>query len=162
MKVLDTTAPSQPQRYLIDALNLAHWCGRPPSLRLPLALLTRLLASQQPAVLCFDASASHQLQAEAEVYTQLLHHPAHCIEVPTGRTADGVLLRQARAQAACIVSRDHFADHRRRYRKLIDTPGRVLPGWVKDDLLQVPGLVSDVPVAATALLAWQQLHPLLS
>lgn len=147
-----------PRRVLIDALNLAYWCGPPPSLRLPLALMTQLLAEGAEALLVFDAGARHQLPHEAAHYAELMQHPHHCIEVSSGRTADGVLLRLARANGAGIVSRDHYGDHRRRYRKLIDDPTRLLPGFVKDEQLHLPNLDLRLPLppsASAALLALQ-------
>jgi hypothetical protein len=153
--------PDHPPPYLIDALNVAYWAGRPASLRLPLALLHHWLSQGRSAQLVFDASARHQLQHEAACYLQLLHRPEICLEVPAGRTADGALLRQARATGACIISRDHYSDHRRRYRKLIDEPGRVLAGWVKDDQLHLPALACPVPLAPSAGEAWARCCTLL-
>ncbi|WP_428311798.1 NYN domain-containing protein [Hydrocarboniphaga sp.] len=151
----------QGRRVFIDALNLAYWCGMPPSLRFPLALMRQLLANGDQAFLYFDASARHALKHEGEIYQQLLQYPRPCIEVPAGRTADGVMLRYARIGGASIVSRDRYRDYRSRFRKLIDDPTRLLPGFVADDLLQVPALELAAPVPATAELAWQQLQPLL-
>lgn len=144
--------------FLIDALNVAYWCGAPPSLRLPLALLHQLLADGHSAELIFDASARYPLAAERSIYQPLLQQRAHCIEVPSGRTADGVLLREARKRGACIISRDRFRDHRRRYRKLIDDDTRLLAGFVANDLLQVPALGLSAALATTAEAAWQLLQ----
>ena len=146
------------RRIFIDALNLAYWCGDPPSLRMPVTLLTHLLAAGHVAVLYFDASARYQLGAEADLYAELLKHPQLCVEVLSGRTADGVMLRQATASGACIVSRDKYRDQRRRYRKLIDDPARLLTGEVANDRLLVPALDLDVPLPASAHEAWQQLN----
>lgn len=147
------------RRILIDALNVAYWCGKPPSLRLPIGLLGGLLAQGHQALLYFDASAHYQLPHEAELYQRLIQQqPAHCIEVPSGRTADGVMLRHATASGACIVSRDRYRDYRSRYRKLIDDPARLLPGAVANDRLLVPALALDAALPATAVTAWQQLQ----
>lgn len=143
---------------VIDALNLAYWCGDPPSLRLPIGLMAHLLAAGQRTLLYFDASARYRLRDEAAVYEHLMQHPEHCVEVPSGRTADGVMLRYARSSGACIVSRDRYRDHRRRYRKLIDDPARLLPGWVADNRVRVPMLGLDAPLPATVGEAWQQLE----
>lgn len=161
MASLESAVVSGARRFLIDALNVAYWCGNPPSLRLPISLMTHLLQQGHGVRLYFDASARYALKHEAELYAQLMQHPRHCIEVPSGRSADGAMLREARASGACIVSRDHFRDHRRRYRKLIDDPARVLPGWVAEAQLLVPALAlaADLPVSAQA--ASQALQPLL-
>ncbi|MDO9451658.1 MAG: hypothetical protein Q7J29_02240 [Stagnimonas sp.] len=142
---------------LVDALNVAYWSGNPPSLRLPLALMTQLLADGHRALMVFDASAPHQLKHEHDLYRQLLQHSNHCIETPSGRSADGVLLRLARLNAACIVSRDHYRDHRRRYRKLIDDASRLHAGWVRDGCIHVPSLALSAPLAASTEAAFQQL-----
>lgn len=157
-----TTSDASQRLVFIDALNVAYWCGMPPSLRLPLVLMQRLLADGDDAALYFDASARHALRHEADLYQQLLQYPQHCIEVPSGRTADGVMLRYARIRDACIVSRDRYRDYRSRFRKLIDDPTRLLPGYVADDQVQVPGLALTAPLAMTAELAWQQLQPSLA
>ena len=155
-------AASETQRLLlIDALNVAWWCGKPPSLRLPITLMTQLLQQGHGARLYFDASARYALSHEADLYAALMQHPSHCIEVPSGRSADGVLLREARASGASLVSRDHFRDHRRRYRKLIDDPSRVLAGWVAEDELLLPALTLKATLPASAATAWQRLLPLL-
>lgn len=150
--------PAEPRPFFIDALNVAYWCGRPPSLRLPLALMTALLAEGYQAVLFFDASARYQLGEESDLYAQLMQVPDHFVEVPSGRSADTELLKRARATGACIVSRDHFRDHRRRYRKLIDDPARLLMGFVSNEHLLVPALALDVLLPATALAAWRALQ----
>ena len=139
----------------IDALNLAYWRGDPPSLRMPLALLTQLLAADREAMLYFDASAPHRLSHEAGVYAGLLHLARHCTVVPSGRPADREMLRRATSSGACIVSKDRFRDHRRRYRKLIDDPARLYTGAVEGGRLLVPGLALDVPLPATADEAWR-------
>lgn len=142
-------APASPARgrlVLVDAMNVAYWCDRPPSLRLPLAVLAALRARGQPVRLIFDASARHRLEAEAPLYRQLLEGSAEISEVPAGRPADRELLRQARAQDALLLSRDRFRDHRRRYRRLIDDPARVFGGFVTDDRIHIPMLALDVPL----------------
>jgi hypothetical protein len=135
---------------LIDGLNLAYWCGAPPSLRLPVTLLTRLLADGHRARLYFDASARYRLKDEAELYERLKQHSQHFVEVPSGRTADREMLRRATTSGACIVTRDRYRDHRRRHRKLIDEPGRLLPGNIDNDRLSVAPLVFDLPCPSPA------------
>lgn len=106
----------------------------------------------------FDASTRHRLLAEERaVYEQLLQEPGCAIEAPSGRSADSLLLKQARATGAAIVSRDHYAEHRRRYRKLIDDANRLHPGWVRDGHLYVPTLAVDAALATHAEAAWHQL-----
>ncbi len=152
----------QTSGFLIDALNVAYWCGNPPTLRVPLALTAQLLADGHRALMVFDASARHQLKHEHDPYAQLIQHHNHCIEAPSGRSADGVLLRLARLNGACIVSRDHYRDHRRRYRKLIDDPSRLMPGFVKDGQLVVPALALNAELPASAAAAWKSLQALFS
>ena len=155
--------PLHPPRSVgVDALNVAHWCGRTPQLRLPLALLAALHRRGFEARLYFDASAPYRFAADGACYAELRQHAALCIEVPPGRSADSALLRDARARGGCIVSRDHFSDHRRRYRKLIDEPGRVLAGFVREEVMHLPGLDLLVPLPVTADEAWQQLSPSLN
>lgn len=148
-------------RVLLDALNVAHWCGEPPSLRLPLALLVGLRAGGHEAILYFDANAKYLLPDEGDVYARLSACTNLCVEVPSGRRADGVMLRDARDTGAVIVTRDRFRDHRQRYRKLIDDPSRVFGGTVRDDRVRVPTLDLDVPLPASAEAAWAALEPLL-
>ena len=121
-----------------------------------------LLEQGRPARLCFDASARHRLGDEAGIYDQLSGFPHAVTEVPSGRRADGELLRQARATAACIVSRDRFRDYRSRYRKLIDDPTRLFGGYVQEDRLQVPALEFCCPLHASAQAAWDALRPMLA
>lgn len=160
MAAAETTSASR--EILIDALNLAWWCGDPPSLRLPLALMAGLLRRGDAAVLFFDASARHRVGGESALYVQLLHYPRHCIEVRSGRRADGEMLRRARGRGGCIVSRDRFRDYRSRYRRLIDDPARVLEGFVETDRINVPGLAMSTPLPASASLAWETVGKLLS
>lgn len=133
----------------VDALNVAYWCGQPPSLRVPIALITGLLAAGHEAVLCFDASARYQLKDDAEHYQRLIQLDGIAFEVPSGIPADRILLRQANARGGIILSRDRFRDHRRRYRRLIDDPARVLAGQVRNDRLLLPALALDLPLPAS-------------
>ena len=148
---------------LIDALNVAYWCGDPPSLRLPLALVAALLERRVPVRLYFDASARYRLVADAGLYAQLLQQTPIFIEVPSGRRADGEMLRYARTHGACMVSRDRFRDYRSRYRRLIDDPARRIEGAVEEEALRLPALGLRVPVPASAQEAWDEvrarLHP---
>ncbi len=150
------------QAIFIDALNLAYWCSSTPSLRVPFALATNLLSQGYQAILYFDASARHKLADEAELYAELMQHPVFCVEVPKGIPADREMLKQANRQAACIVSRDKFRDHRKRYRRLIDDPARLFSGSVSNDRLLIPGLSIDIVLPASAVVAWSGLRPLLS
>ncbi|GAC1629209.1 MAG: hypothetical protein NVS9B10_20080 [Nevskia sp.] len=146
----------------IDALNTAYWCSNPPSLRLPLTLLAALLAEGREATLYFDASARYRLRPdETARYAQLLRHARRAIEVPSGRPADRVLLQQARAADAAILSRDRFRDHRRRFRRLIDDPARLFAGTVHDDRVHIPALALAIPLPATVDAAWARLEALL-
>lgn len=138
-------------------MNLAYWCDRPPSLRVPLAVLAALRARGQPVRLIFDASARHRLGEEAAQYLHGLAGDEAFEEVPSGRPADRELLRQARAQDALLLSRDRFRDHRRRYRKLIDDPQRVFGGYVADDRLHIPMLALDLPLPRTLDAVWPAL-----
>jgi len=149
------------RRCLLDGLNIAYWGGNPPSLRVPLSLLAALRRQGDDVQAFFDASAPHRFAAEAPAYVRLRAQAAICCEMPSGRSADGALLRVARASGACIVSRDHYGDHRRRYRKLIDEPGRLLTGFVKDGMLHLPATGLQVPLAVSAAEAWDWLAPLL-
>lgn len=140
--------------FWIDALNVAYWCGQPPSLRLPITLIAGLLAAGHEALLCFDASARYQLKDDAEAYAQLIQPEGLAFEVPSGIPADRVLLKKANASHGVILSRDHFRNHRRRYRRLIDDPARVIAGYVRNDRLLLPALALDLPLPATTELAW--------
>ncbi len=150
-----------PNTVYIDALNLAYWCGAPPSLRLPLCALAELLRAGIAATLVFDANARYRLQHEADVYAALAVDEQHVVVAPSGRPADRVMLRLATACGGRVLSRDKFADHRRRYRKLIDDPARLLPGWVHQDTLHLPALQIAASLPADAQAAWQSLLPLL-
>lgn len=150
------------RRVLIDALNVAYWCGNPPSLRMPMTLMIHLLADGHQATLYFDASASYRLRDEAGLYARLMQHPRYFIEVPSGRSADKAMLRQATSSGACILSRDKYRDYRSRYRKLIDDPARLISGMVRDDRMLVPALALNVPLAASVQAAWAQLESLLA
>ncbi|MGQ0530808.1 MAG: NYN domain-containing protein [Panacagrimonas sp.] len=146
----------------VDALNLCWWCGKPPSLRIPMALMQHLLGTGHRAVLYFDASAPHQLRDEAALYGELREHARYCIEAPSGIPADRLMLRHATTQSACVVSRDHYRDHRRRYRKLIDDPTRLISGHVEADQVRLPTWDVRQPLSASAATAWDSLRPLLS
>lgn len=124
--------------------------------------MAQLLRDGHVARMYFDASAPYALRQEAGSYAQLLQQPAHCIQMPSGRSADGEMLRLARASGGCILSRDHFRDHRRRYRKLIDEPGRVMPGWVAEHHLLLPALNLRLALPASAGAACEQLLALLA
>jgi len=146
----------------IDALNIAYWCGSPPGLRLPIALLCGAIAAGHQAELIFDASTRYQLPDDAALYAALLRDaPQIVIEVASGRTADALLLRHARATGGSLISNDRYRDHRRRFRKLIDDPARLLPGFVRDDRIYVPALALEVPLPASSMLAWAELKALL-
>lgn len=139
---------------VIDALNVAWWCGAPPALRIPLALLAHLLERGVGAQLVFDANAPHQLAADADVYRRLIAHPSLAIEVASGTPADTTLLKLARTRDACIVTRDRFRDHRRRYRRIVDDPARLVAGGVTGDAIVAPPLLERVPLPSTAAEAW--------
>jgi len=145
------------QQVFIDALNVAYWCGNPPSLRFPLSLLAQLLKQGYHAVLYFDANARYLLGEEAGIYEQLMQLPERCIQAPSGRRADGVMLKHATAAGASVISRDKYRDYRKRYRRLIDDPTRLLPGDVTNDHVRVPGLGLDMPLASSAQEAWEWL-----
>lgn len=153
--------PARARKIFIDALNLAYWCGAPPSLRAPVVLLTQLLARGDAATLYFDASARHRLRDEVGLYVRLLEHPDHVVEVPSGRSADRVMLRHATSSGACVVSRDKYRDHRRRFRKLIDDPTRLVSGAVADDFVLVPALALRAPLPASAQEALARLEVIL-
>jgi hypothetical protein len=149
------------QTLFIDALNLAYWCSRTPSLRLSLALAAHLFTQGHRAALYFDASARYKLADETELYAELMQYPTFCVEVPKGIPADREMLKQANRQGACIVSRDKFRDHRKRYRRLIDDPTRLFSGAVSNDRLLIPNLSIDISLPASAAAAWSGLQPLL-
>jgi len=151
--------PPGPPRIFIDGLNLAYWRGQQPSLRVPLALLTQLLEEGRDVVLYFDANARHRLGDEAGLYLQLLERSRFCVEVPSGKRADGLMLRAATACGGCVVSRDKYRDYRKKFRRLIDDPARLLAGGVRQDRLRVPGLSVDMALPATASEAWARLEP---
>lgn len=151
--------PPGPPRVFIDGLNLAHWRGQQPSLRVPLTLLAQLLDDRREVVLYFDANTRHRLGVEAGLYLQLLEHSGFCVEVPSGKRADGLMLRAATACGGCVVSRDKYRDYRKKFRRLIDDPARLLAGGVREDRLRVPGLSVDVALPATAEEAWSRIRP---
>lgn len=153
MDVVQDARTPIPRHFLIDALNLAYWCGSPPSLRIPLSVFSALRACGHSARLIFDASARYQLEAEAEIYTALLKFPDCAAEVPAGQPADRELIKQARASGATIISRDKFRDYRKKFRKLIDDPERVISGFVEDDRILLPaiGLVARLAPSASEI-----------
>lgn len=151
-------APAGAHSVFVDALNVAYWCGDPPSLRIPLSLMSGLLAGGYSVILFFDASARSRLAHEEVVYAQLLQHPVFFIEAPVQKTADEVMLRHATATGACIVTKDLYRDHRKRYRKLIKAPGRLLAGLVQDDRVRIPAWALELPLASSANEAWRQLE----
>lgn len=135
---------------LIDALNVAYWCGSPPALRLPIALLAGARAAGHDAELIFDASAPYRMVADAELHARLLRDVPWIAAVPSGQSADRWLLRRARDSDGAVISNDRFRDHRRRFRRLIDDPARLLPGQVLDDRIEVSALGLAIPLPATA------------
>jgi hypothetical protein len=143
---------------LVDALNVAYWQGTPPSLRLPLALMGTLLASGFQARACFDASAPHRLPDAGDLYARLLLYPQHFIQVRSGIPADRWLLKYANTEQACVLSRDRFHDHRRRYRRLIDDPARLFGGAVVGERIVVPALNLAAPLPASVEEAWTLLE----
>lgn len=129
---------------------------------MPLSLIAGLLEHGRPAKLCFDASARYRLVEDAGLYEQLRPRSEYVIEVPSGRRADGELLRYARATGSCIVSRDRFRDYRSRYRKLIDDPTRLFGGHVHEGRLHVPALEFSCVLHASTQEAWNALKPWLA
>ena len=158
----EVDSPANGQAIFIDALNLGYWCSRTPSLRVPFALATDLLGRGYRVALYFDASARHKLTDETELYAELLRHSNFCVEVRKGIPADRELLKQANRQLACIVSRDKFRDHRKRFRRLIGDPARLFSGAVSNDRLLIPGLSIDIALPASAVAAWSGLQLLLT
>jgi len=144
------------QPIVCDALNVAYWIGHPPDLRLPLALMAELLQRDRQVFLYFDASAPHKLtEVDRPVYTFLRAH-RDVIEVPSGKPADRLMLKHARSIGAAVVSRDKFRDQRRRFRRLVDDPSRLLSGAVSGNVLHVPGLDVSAPLADSTEIAWQR------
>lgn len=146
------------QAVFIDALNLAYWCGRKPSLRVPLAVAIHLLTRNRQAQLYFDASARRRLADESELYSKLVQFPVCCVVVPKGIPADREILKQANRHNALILSRDKFRDHRKRFRRLIDDPTRLVSGNVHNDRLLIPGLAIDIPLPTSAQAALEELR----
>ena len=88
----------------------------------------------------------HRLpETEHGVYATLLQ-TGQALQTAKGIPADRQLLRLARRLGALVVSRDSFRDHRSRYRRLIDEPGRLLGGFVENGALFVPGLEVTAPL----------------
>jgi hypothetical protein len=126
---------------LIDGLNVAYWGGPPPTLRLPFALFHALRQRGDSVLLVFDASTAHRCPAEeVEAYQQALAKLPDVVQVPSGQSADRWLLRRATQTGGRIISRDHFGDHRRRHRRLIDDPARRVEGFVQGEILHLPAL----------------------
>ena len=157
-----STTAQPPTEVLIDALNVAWWCGAPPSLRLPVTLLAALLRRGDRAWLYFDASAPHRFAHERGEYDALISMTDHVLVAPSGTPADRLLLRHARDRSARIVSRDRFRDHRRRFRRLIDDPARVLGGAVESDRGCVQGLGIEAPLPVSSRLALDALRQCLT
>ncbi len=84
------------------------------------------------------------------------------MEVPSGKRADGLMLRAATACGGIVVSRDKYRDYRKKHRRLIDDPARLLGGGVRAGRLLVPGLGMDMSLAPSAEDAWQALGPFLA
>jgi hypothetical protein len=155
--IKSTTEASRPP-VVIDAMNLAYWCGPPPSLRLPLGIAAALIEAGHAVQLVFDASAPHRLAHEQALYSALRTCASIAIEVPRGRRADGEILRRARSNTACVLSRDHFADYRARYRRLIDDPARRFGGVVDADTIHVAALGIVTPLPDSAAAAWARMQ----
>jgi hypothetical protein len=133
---------------LIDGLNVAYWGGPPPTLRLPFALFHALRQQGASVFLVFDASTPYRCPAEeVAAYHQALANCPDVVRVPSGQSADRWLLRRATQTGGRIISRDHFADHRRRYRRLIDDPTRRFGGFIASQQLHVSalGLIATLP-----------------
>lgn len=139
----------------VDALNLAYWAGRRPTLRVALSVATALRARGDQAVLFLDATLRHHYSHEAAVAAALDAGGEGIVVAPTGVPADRLLLRDARDRGGVIVSRDRFRDHRQRFRRLVDDPARRVEGFVADDRVRVPALAIDVPLPVTADAAWR-------
>ncbi len=112
-------------------------------------------------VLYFDANTRYRLGEESELYERLLAHPRLCVEVPSGKRADGLMLRAATACGGIVVSRDKYRDYRKKHRRLIDDPARLLGGGVRQGQLRVSGLEIDTALPASTQEAWEGLEPLL-
>lgn len=138
---------------LIDGLNVAYWGGPPPTLRLPFALFHALRQQGASVFLVFDASTAYRCPAEeVAAYHQALANCPDVVRVPSGQSADRWLLRRATQTGGRIISRDHFGDHRRRHRRLIDDPARRLEGFVQGETLHLPAIevVVLVPLVIAA------------
>lgn len=139
----------------IDALNLAYWAGRVPTLRVPLALAAALAERGDRPVLFFDATLRHRYPHELDIAMAVTAGGEGIVIAPAGVPADRLLLRHARDIGGVMVSRDRFGDHRRRFRRLIDDPTRRVDGFVADDHLQIPPLAVVVRLPPSATEAWQ-------
>ncbi|MEN8821632.1 MAG: hypothetical protein ABF271_11055 [Abyssibacter sp.] len=139
----------------MDALNVAYWCGSPPTLRLPLGLAIGLLGQGYRVGLIFDASARYQMPAsEHAVYGQLLQYPALALQVPSGSSADRQLLTQAKTLQAAVISRDRFRQHRPKFRSIVGSPTRSLSGGVLGDQIHLPQLGFSGLLPADIEQAW--------
>jgi len=144
--------------FYIDALNVAYWFGAPPILRIPLSLLSGLLAAGYKAQLVFDASAPHQLADSNPIYSELLKHSAYCLQVPSGHSADSYLLQQARQHNGCIISRDRFKEYHKQYRSIIHRPERLISGFVDNDQIILPTVDFSALLSSSDSAAWEQLR----
>ncbi len=143
--------------FVIDGLNLAYWCGAPPTLRVPLAAWSAVLSRGATARLVFDASTPYQLpEAEQVVYAQMLADaPQQVLQVPGGESADGHLLALAKSSGGAILSRDRFREYRRGWRVV---RRRRYAGVVAQDQLLLPELELQAPLEASAHAAWLALR----
>lgn len=139
----------------IDALNLAYWAGRLPTLRVALAVAAALVERGDRPVMFLDATIRHRYPHEAAAAAALGAGGEGIVVAPGGVPADRLLLRHARDHDGVILSRDHFRDHRRRFRRLIDDPVRRVEGCVASDRVRVPALAIDAPLPISADAAWQ-------
>lgn len=143
--------------FVVDALNVAYWCGSPPTLRLPLALATGLRRAGYQVQLVFDASTSHQLaEHEWDVYRALLMLADVAVQVPSGTSADRHLLTLAKASGARVISRDRFRQHRRKFRSIVGPPDRRVDGVVSGDCIHLPAIDCRMPLPGDVDAAWRE------
>jgi L-alanine-DL-glutamate epimerase-like enolase superfamily enzyme len=139
---------------VIDAMNLAYWCGAPPSLRIALSVAAALRARGQTLRLFFDANAAYVFpEQERALYAGLLAQCDFVTQAPSGSDADPLLLRYARDCNGVIISRDHYKDHRKRFRRLIKAPERRVQGFVQEDVVTIEALGLHAPLLGVAQLA---------
>ncbi len=142
---------------LLDGLNIAWWCGSPPSLRLPLSLWLGLSGQGRRATVVFDASTPYQLPAaERDIYAAWLADGTGIVQVASGQSADAWLLQAALQGGGAVISRDRFREYRRACRSVVRNPARRLDGFVAEDRIQVPALGQVVPLHPDAMQAWAQ------